>query len=136
MVKELDNGENYVGRISGGQKPVDRERSIALLDPRITPNDKPVIIIGNPMSGGMGLNLAASHTVYYSSNDYNLKTRLQSEDRVHRPGQEHPVSYYDAMAVGPNGEKTIDHSILKVIREKEEVATWTTQAWIRELQDE
>ena len=38
--------------------------------------------IGQPRSGGIGLTLtAASYAIYYS-NDFNLETRLQSEDKV------------------------------------------------------
>lgn len=137
LYERLDAEDEYhMGRITGSQKPTDREYAISLLDPRTTPNDKPVIVVGSPQAGGMGLNLASAHNVFYCSNDYNLKTRVQSEDRVHRPGQTHPVSYFDAMAVGPDGQKTIDHIILKSIRTKQAVAEWTTRAWIKELLEE
>jgi len=84
----------------------------------------------------MGLNLTASHTVVYLSNDYNLKTRLQSEDRVHRPGQTSPVSYFDIVAEGPNGQKTIDHTIMKALKAKDDLAKWTASAWLSELKEE
>jgi SNF2 family DNA or RNA helicase len=121
-----------VERIAGGQKKQEREHALRLLDPRSTPN-QPVVIIGSPQAGGLGLNLAAAHTVVYLSNDYSLKTRLQSEDRVHRPGQVHKVSYFDVVAVGPNGQKTIDHIILRALRTKDDLANWTTSAWITSL---
>jgi SNF2 family DNA or RNA helicase len=84
----------------------------------------------------MGLNLTAAHTVMYLSNDYSLKTRLQSEDRVHRPGQTNVVSYYDVVATGPDGQKTIDHHIIKALREKNDIATWTTSAWLAALRED
>jgi hypothetical protein len=124
-----------LGLIWGGQKREEREAAIRLLDPRTMPTG-PVVVLGTPASGSMGLNLAGAHTVIYVSNDYSLKTRLQSEDRVHRPGQTYPVSYFDIIAVGPQGQKTIDHAVIKALRTREDLATWTTSAWIQALKDE
>lgn len=138
LVHELEKLMNEVpalqlGQIIGGQKRAEREQALRLLDPRTAPPG-PVVVVGTPASGSMGLNLTAAHTVIYLSNDYSLKTRLQSEDRVHRPGQHHAVSYYDVVAVGPHGQKTIDHAVMKAIRKKEDLANWTTQAWLTALQ--
>ena len=133
---ELSKRPNlHVGRIWGGQSRLEREHALHLLDPRSMP-DGPVVVIGTPASGSMGLNLAGAHTVIYLSNDYSLKTRLQSEDRVHRPGQTYPVSYFDMVAVGPNGQKTIDHLIMKALRNKEDLAHFTTSAWIEGLREQ
>ena len=124
------------GLIWGGQKRLEREEALQLLDPRTIPVSAPVVVIGTPASGAMGLNLTAAHTVIYISNDFSLKTRLQSEDRVHRPGQLFPVSYFDVIATGPTGQKTIDHLVVKSLRAKLELATLTTSAWIHALQEE
>jgi hypothetical protein len=125
-----------LGRILGGQKREEREHALRLLDPRTAPEKSSVVVVGTPASGSMGLNLHAATTVVYISNDYNLKTRLQSEDRAHRPGQTRPVSYFDVIATGPRGQKTIDHTIIKMLRNKEEVARLTTEGWRRILIDE
>lgn len=124
-----------LGLIVGGQKRAEREHALRLLDPRTAPKG-PAVVIGTPASGSMGLNLTAAHTVVYMSNDYSLKTRMQSEDRVHRPGQRNNVSYFDIIATGPNGQKTIDHAIMKALRTKEDIARWTTSAWIQALREE
>lgn len=42
--------------------------------------------IGHPGSAGMGLTLTASQSILYYSNDFNAESRIQSEDRIHRPG--------------------------------------------------
>ncbi len=44
--------------------------------------------IGQPGAAGMGLNLTASPTIVYWSNDFNAESRIQSEDRIHRPGMD------------------------------------------------
>lgn len=124
-----------LGTIRGGQKVSERAEAVRLLDPRTVP-DGPVVVIGSPQAGGLGLNLTAAHTVFYMSNDHSLKSRLQSADRVHRPGQTYPVSYFDLEATGPKGEKTVDHLILKALQKKEELAQWTIQAWVRALEEE
>lgn len=45
-----------------------------------------VAFVAHPLSGGMGLTLTASPSVVYWSNDFNGESRIQSEDRIHRPG--------------------------------------------------
>lgn len=125
----------WLGTIHGGQSHDERDHALHLLDPRTAPNG-PAIVLGTPASGSMGLNLTAASVVVYLSNDYSLKTRLQSEDRVHRPGQTRAVSYYDIIAQGPKGQRTIDHAVIKALRAKHELATWTTNAWLQALKDE
>jgi SNF2 family DNA or RNA helicase len=54
-------------------------------------NDKKIdklCFIGQPSSAGMGLNLTASPSTFYYSNDFNAESRIQSEDRIHRPGMD------------------------------------------------
>jgi SNF2 family DNA or RNA helicase len=65
----------------------------------------------------------------YVSSAHSLLNYLQSQDRIHRLGQTHPVSYYHVLATGPKGERTIDHVIHKARQGKLDLATWTTAAW-------
>jgi SNF2 family DNA or RNA helicase len=125
----------HIGEIRGGQKPFEREASTRLLDPRTMPPG-PVAVVCTTQTGSVGLNLAGAHTVIYISNDYSLFKRQQSEDRVHRPGQKYPVSYFDVVATGPQGQKTIDHTIQKALRNKLDIAKWTTGAWVSALLEE
>lgn len=135
MVKLGAKNGTHVAVLHGGQKRHERDATLRLLDPRTSP-DAPVIVIGTTATGSMGLNLTAAHTVAYLSNDFNLKTRLQSEDRTHRPGQRNIVTYTDFVATGPNGQKTIDHIVLKALRDKNDIARWTTSAWVKALTEE
>lgn len=120
-----------VGRIEGGQKEAERRATVQAFQK--ADDTTPMVLFGNPQAGGLGLTLTAAHHVIYASNDYNLVTRLQSEDRVHRPGQHHPVLYTDVIATGPDGQKTIDHVIVNALRKKQDLASWTTDVWRREL---
>jgi S-ribosylhomocysteine lyase LuxS involved in autoinducer biosynthesis len=46
------------------------------------------------------------------------------------------VAYFDIVATGPQGQRTIDHVIVKARMERQEVADWTASAWIKALSDE
>ena len=48
-----------------------------------------LVFVGNPTSGGMGLNLCASPTAVYWSSDFNGESRMQSVRRIHSPGMDH-----------------------------------------------
>jgi SNF2 family DNA or RNA helicase len=124
-----------VGVIWGGQDRDERSASITLLDPRhATPG--PALVVGTVATGAMGLNLAAAHDVVYLSNDWSARIRSQSEERVHRPGQTFPVSYFEILATGPNGQKTVDHAILQAMKRKQEDAVLTMAFWSSTLRDE
>lgn len=47
-----------------------------------------ICFIGHPGAAGTGLTLTASPTIVYYSNDFNADSRIQSEDRIHRPGMD------------------------------------------------
>lgn len=131
--RELEKLQKYhLGLIVGGQRDAERSHALRLLDPRTAP-DTATIVVGTPATGSMGLNLTAAWNVLYVSNDYKLRIRQQSEDRVHRPGQVRAVSYFDLVAVGPKGQKTIDADVIEALREKRNLADWTASAWIRAL---
>jgi len=121
--------------LHGQQKRAERDRAIALMDPRTAPPG-PGLLAGTPSTGRMGLNFTAAWIAYYMSNDYSLMTRNQSEARIYRPGQVMPSSYFDIAATGPKGQKTIDHAVLLAHRNKNDLASWTTAAWIKALTEE
>ena len=77
--------------------------------------------VGNPAAAGTGLTLHAARTVLYASNSFKLTDRLQSEDRPHRIGQEHPVHYIDLIAPG-----TVDEYIVAALVNKREIASELT----------
>lgn len=117
-----------IRQLHGDQKKGEREAALRLLDPRTAP-EGPAVLCGTPDSGAMGYSFVAAHTMMYVSASPSLLHYLQSIDRVHRPGQTQPVSYYHILATGPKGERTIDHIIHKARQGKLDLATWTTAAW-------
>jgi len=94
------------------------------------PNHPLKYFVGNPATAGYGLTLTEANLVVYYANDFNLETRIQSEDRCHRIGQRNPVTYVDLI-----NEGTIDERIVKALRAKidigakvlgEEAREWLT----------
>lgn len=47
-----------------------------------------ICFIGQSDSAGLGLTLTESPTAFYYSNSFNGASRMQSEDRIHRPGMD------------------------------------------------
>ena len=121
-----------VGVLWGRSSPQERQHALRLLHPQTAP-EGPVVMLGTPQTGSMGITLAAASNVVYLNNAYSLNVRQQSEDRAHRPGQTRAVSYFDVLAEGPKGQRTIDHIVLKALREKRELADWTASAWLEAL---
>ena len=77
------------------------------------PNHPLKFFVGNPATAGYGLTLTEANLVVYYANDFNLETRIQSEDRAHRIGQKNNVTYIDLISEG-----TIDERIVKALRSK------------------
>jgi len=122
--------------IMGGQKKTDREETISMFNSSLISD--PVSLIGQVLAGGIGTNLQHKcNWAVYVSNDYSLKNRLQSEDRIHRSGQlRSSVNYIDLLATGPNGQRTIDHAVRRTLMKKDEFATNTTAFWRAALLEE
>ena len=70
--------------------------------------------VGQPQAGGIGLTLTRAEWTVYYSNDFNLETRIQSEDRNHRKGTTASVRYVDLIA-----RNTIDEAITRSLQRKE-----------------
>lgn len=95
-----------------------------------TPGSRLRFFVGNPATAGYGLTLTEADLVIYYANDFNLETRIQSEDRAHRIGQKNNVTYIDLISEG-----TIDEKIVEALRNKidigarvlgEEAREWLT----------
>lgn len=79
---------HYYGKTS----PDDRRKHTELFQ---DPGSEVRFMVSNQSVGGMGVTWTAATTVIYFSNTFSYEDRVQSEDRAHRKGQEHPVSYVD-----------------------------------------
>lgn len=71
-------------------------------------------LIANKNCGGYGLNLQFCHRSIYYDNDFDYATRAQSEDRIHRIGQDHDCEIINIMA-----DEKIDERIVNCLDRKE-----------------
>ena len=79
-------------------------------------------LIANPQSAAHGLTFTnCQYAVYYSLN-YSYELQKQSQDRIHRAGQDKPVVYYYLVADG-----TIDNIIYKAVKNKADLSQMVLQ---------
>jgi SNF2 family DNA or RNA helicase len=112
IIKILEDryGKDSVVSIYGA---VDAEQRILNVK-RFETNDSPVrFFVGNPSTGGYGLNLVSASYVVYYSNSYNLEVREQSEDRAHRIGQDKNVLVIDLIV-----KDSVDELIISALKNK------------------
>jgi hypothetical protein len=118
--------------LRGGQTPDQRTAAKKLLAPGSKAHGA---VVGNPAAGGASLNYAGAPLMVFLSYGPRLIERTQSIGRIERPGAVEPMLVADVVAVGPKGQKTIDHKVLKALRSKDDMASWTYARW-RELMRE
>lgn len=70
--------------------------------------NKSQFLVANKNCAGYGLNLQFCNYVIYYSNDWDYATRAQSEDRVHRIGQDKNVHIIDICANNKLDERILD----------------------------
>lgn len=118
--------ERVVAVYDGSTPQEDRELYVKKFQ---DPSDPLRFFVGHTRTGGFGLTLTRSANTVYFSNNFSLETRLQSEDRNHRIGQDRSVTYVDVRSRG-----TIDEKIVRVLRSKQDVAeSLTGGGWRRFL---
>jgi SNF2 family DNA or RNA helicase len=88
------------------------------------------VFIGNPGSGGIGINLvSASYSIFYSRN-FSLEQDLQAESRNHRGGSEihERVTRIDLITTG-----TIDQLVMEALAAKQAVSEEVLKEWRKKL---
>ena len=86
------------------------------------------ILIANPATAGMGLNLQLAHQQIFFSNSYSMEERQQAEDRSHRIGQEQSVLYKDIIVEG-----TVDETVFQVLQAKKDLLDFFRSKDISEI---
>tara|TARA_R100000315_G_C5192632_1_gene112455 strand:- start:277 stop:894 length:618 start_codon:yes stop_codon:yes gene_type:complete len=118
-------GRDSVVTYYGGTSDADRIAAVERFE-----NREARFFVGNPQTAGMGLTLVAASTVVYYANDFNLESRIQSEDRCHRIGQNNPVLYIDLVSKG-----TVDEHIVKILQNKLDLSAKTlgesVKSWLK-----
>jgi SNF2 family DNA or RNA helicase len=128
IVYELYGGQSKVAR---------REAEMIFAEGTTRVEDVRYAMLAQPQAGGMALDMSAASDVFRMSSDYNFETFAQSQDRPLGPGQQAEfVSATDIIACGPQGQRTIEHTILEAREEKRELEKMTCAEWRKELEEE
>ena len=85
------------------------------------------VILATTQSAAKGRNWQNASAMFYHSNSPKLVLRTQSEDRAHRGGTKHSVTYWDVCAEG-----TGDYKRLEALKAKKNLAAIVTGDNIRE----
>lgn len=91
-----------------------------------------IVFLGNPAACSMGITLNKAKYVFNYNRSFSLTTNQQSEDRAHRIGTEGNVVYTDYIMRFRNGSVTIDGSIVKNLRSKNDMATMMNNDRVRD----
>lgn len=113
----------------------EREMALRLLHPKTAPAG-PATVGATQGTGALGLNFTACRTVLDMSYDFSSFKKKQGDARVNRPGQTGPVSFFYLVAVGPRGQRTIDHHVMLTRLGKMDVNDLTVSAWVKVLEEE
>lgn len=107
--------------IRGSVKPAVRSKKIAKFQKGAYD-----FIILQVKIGSVGITITKSSLCIYYSNTFNMRLRLQSEDRLHRIGQEKNVTYVDLIGTLASGAMTVDRRIYTRLKEKKGLADLVT----------
>jgi SNF2 family DNA or RNA helicase len=80
---------------------------------------KAQVFIAQIRSGGLGIDLTRARYCIFWSTGYSLGDLEQARKRVHRPGQERPVTYYYLAAKG-----TIDQKIITALEKRADLISF------------
>jgi SNF2 family DNA or RNA helicase len=85
-------------------------------------HDGPAVFLAQISAGSVAISLTAASEVVYHSLSWAYEDYVQSRDRVHRIGQDRPVTYRHMVAVGHEHQRTIDSLVLRALQTKKDVA--------------
>lgn len=110
--------------LHGDVSVTDRGKRIELFQE----DEKTRVLISQIQVGKFGLTLTAGTVAVYYSKTYSLEDYLQSQDRIHRIGQQQPVTIIDLNATG-----TLDVSLQIALQKKKEFAAMVTPQSIEDV---
>lgn len=117
QVQKALSTHGKVGQMHGDVPMEDRTTLVQMFQARDVQ-----FIAATQQVGGIGHTMTAAHLMAYYSNTHSLTDRLQSEDRIHRIGQDESCLYTDLIA-----NRTIDELIQESIRDKKDLDTYVRE---------
>lgn len=118
-------GVGKVATFFGETKASERQD---LIDQMNDPSNQLRGLVMQPATGGVGITVTGATLQVFHDHNWSLVERLQAEDRSHRIGQKHNVTYVDLVA--PN---TIEEQIVAALRRKQDLADVVTGDALKRL---
>lgn len=118
ICKMLDKKNIQYSRICGDVK--DRATEVD----KFQNNPQCMVFVGQLQTVSMGLTLTASSIMVFYSLSYNFADYSQARARIHRIGQRNACQYIHLAA-----KDTIDETVLKALKQKENIATKIVDDW-------
>lgn len=97
----------------GGADQSRRERALAAFDATSTPT----VFAAQISTGSLGISLTSASNAIFYSHTYNYAEFEQACDRLHRLGQQHPVTYYHLLA-----RDSVDELVWMALKTKRNLA--------------
>lgn len=104
--------------ITGAVPPSERQPMVDQFEASETQR----FFIANQQTCGKGLTILSAWLSVYYSNTFSLEDRMQSEDRNHRIGQDHPCTYVDLVS-----DLKVDHHVCNALATKLDVAEYVSK---------
>lgn len=112
IVSYLNSQKRTVGFLYGGMKASDKDAA-----QKGFANGDLQFLVAHPKTAGRGLTFTnCSHAIYYE-NSYSYEDRIQSEDRIHRIGQQASHCLYTDLLC----DSTVDETIHDALLHKKEI---------------
>jgi len=109
---EKEHGTGSTVTYTGGDSTTDRADAVDAFQ-----HDPTVRFLIATSAGAKGITLTAATTAVYYGNGTRLENRIQSEDRIHRIGQNKSVNIIDLIT-----PDTVDEHVMQILRNKGEIA--------------
>lgn len=106
------HGLEAVAQFCGRQSPAERDAALTAFRGPCR------FLVATQSCGGLSVDMTAAHYAVYYSNTFKNIDRLQSMDRLHRPGQTMPVTYIDIVM-----DRSIDDIIMRCLSRRRDVVT-------------
>ena len=117
------NSDLTVNTLDGRIKPDERSKIV-----RDFQNGKIDVLVAGVTAAGVGITLTRATVAIVAELDWTPATMVQAEDRLHRIGQDEPVTIY--YCVSPN---SIDGRIAGMLKNKQDVIDTFTEDLISEV---
>jgi len=137
VAERLKNDGFTVYQIHGGQNKSQRRMMEMIFAEDAQRATNRCVLVAQPQAGGDSLDMSAASDVYRMSSDFNWETFSQSNQRPLGPAQQAAVvRSTDVVACGPDGQRTIEHTILEAREENRILEKMTCEWWKKELEDD